>query len=119
MGARHEKDEKTRHAGPEVVFAIYRPHAGKAKELEAIVARHMPTLREMELVTERPSILVRSEDGTLIEVFEWCSNDAAQKAHEVPAVAKIWEAMGKVSDFATLGSLAEAKEHFPHFTPVS
>lgn len=112
------RDGKNASKKPEVVFALYRPHAGKSKELEAIVRKHMPTLRELELVTDRPSVLVRAKDGTLIEVFEWRSNAAARKAHELPEVARIWEAMGKVADLPSLDSLEEAKHRFPHFQPI-
>jgi hypothetical protein len=117
-------DEKTHFRpvnpnGPEVVIALYRPKPGKGKELESIVARHMPALRELGLVTDRPSILMRAGDGTLIEVFEWRNVEAAGLAHEHPKIAQIWEAMGKISDYSALDSLPEAKRPFPHFVPVS
>ena len=116
MGSK--RGDSTGGERPEVVFAVYRPHPGKGRELEALVAQHVPTLRQLELVTDRAPIVVRAEDGTVVEVFEWRSNAAARRAHELPAVARIWEAMELVADFATLGSLAEAKHTFPHFDPV-
>lgn len=105
-------------SSPEIVIALYRPHAGKEKDLEALVARHLPTLRESELITPREAIAARASDGTILEVFEWASGEAASQAHEVPAVAKVWEAMAQVADFVSLGSLPEAGKRFPHFAPL-
>jgi hypothetical protein len=104
---------------PEVVFALYRPHAGKDAELRRLISKHLPVLRKLELVTDRPAILVRAKDGTYIEVFEWRTEESAKLAHEHPEVAKVWEAMGEVADFPALESLEEAKERFSHFEPVT
>jgi hypothetical protein len=103
---------------PEIVFALYRPHAGKGEELLRAVAKHYPVLRKLELITDRAPVISRAEDGTIIEVFEWFSGEAARQAHEHPEIAAVWEDMGKVADIATLASLAEATERFPHFEPV-
>lgn len=100
---------------PEVVIAMYRPKEGKVKELESLVHKHFPTLKEYGLTTNREPYLGRSTDGTILEIFEWVSNEAAQKAHDHPAVAKIWEAMAVVCDFGRLEQLPEAKNRFPHF----
>jgi hypothetical protein len=104
---------------PEIVLALYRPHEGKDAELRRLIAQHLPTLRRLELVTDRPAILVRSEDGTYIEIFEWRTAEAADLAHQHPEVARVWEAMGQVADFPTLDALAEARKTFPHFQPVN
>lgn len=100
---------------PVVVIAMYRPKDGKIAELESLVHKHFPTLKEYELTTERAPFIGRATDGTILEVFEWISNEAAQKAHDHPAVAKIWEAMAMVCEFGKLEQLSEAKKVFPHF----
>ena len=46
---------------PEIVFALYRPHEGKDAELRELIKKHMPTLRRLELVTDRIPILVKSK----------------------------------------------------------
>lgn len=102
----------------QIVIAMYRPHEDKRAELLEIVATHLPALREYELVTERPTVLMEAEDGTLLEIFEWVSAEAASQAHEHPVIAKIWEGMGEVGSFCTLSELAEAGRMFPHFQPV-
>ena len=71
-----------------------------------------------EMATDRPALLMRASDGTYLEIFEWASPDAAGQAHEHPAIATIWEGMGAIADMPALGSLAEAKQTFPHFEPV-
>lgn len=100
---------------PQLVMAMYRPKAGQLPQLEALVHKHYPTLKEYGLTTAQAPYLGRSEDGTLIEVFEWISADAARSAHDHPAIAKIWEAMAMVCDFGQLAQLPEAKRPFPHF----
>jgi hypothetical protein len=105
--------------GPEVVFALYRPHAGKDAELRRLIAQHVPTLRRLELITDRPAVLVKAKNGTYVEIFEWRSYEATRLAHEHPEVAKIWESMGTVCDLPTLDTLEETKKQFAHFEPVS
>lgn len=100
---------------PEVVIAMYRPKDGKLKELEELVHKHFPVLKEYGLTTEKDPFIGRSSDGTILEIFEWANQEAAKKAHDHPAVAKIWEAMAVVCDFGTLEQIPEAKNRFPHF----
>jgi hypothetical protein len=104
---------------PEIVFAAYRPHAGKDAALLRAINGHLPVLRRLGLITDRTPIVVRAKDGAIIEIFEWASEDAAHKAHQHPEVAKVWEGIGAVADIATLGSLPEAGDRFPHFEPVT
>lgn len=99
----------------QVVIALYRPKEGKLQELEALIHKHFPTLLEYGLTTEKEPFIGRSSDGTILEVFEWVSNEAAQKAHDHPAVAKIWEAMAVVCEFGKLEQIPESKRPFPHF----
>lgn len=101
---------------PEVVIAMYRPKPGKVNELEPLVRKHFPVLKEYGLTTEKPPFIGRSSDGTILEIFAWANPESAKKAHDHPAVAKIWEAMAVVCDFGKLEQLAEAKNMFPHFT---
>lgn len=102
----------------EVVMALYKPHTGKDGELTKLIARHVPLLRELDLVTERPTLLLRASNGTYVEIFEWVSR-ASARAHDHPEVAEIWEAMGKVADFVSLDSLEESHKAFTHFAPVT
>lgn len=100
---------------PQVVMAIYRPKDGKNSDLEALVKKHFPVLKEYGLTTEQPPFIGRSLDGSTIEIFEWASAEAAKRAHDHPAVAKIWEAMAMVCEFGRLVQLPESSKPFPHF----
>ncbi|MBL7714227.1 MAG: hypothetical protein JNL01_02095 [Bdellovibrionales bacterium] len=103
---------------PEMVIAMYRPKEGKQAELEALVKKHFPTLKQYGLSTHKESFIGRSSDGTILEIFEWVNQAAAEKAHDHPAVAKIWEAMAMVCDFTTLSQIPESSKRFPHFSSV-
>ena len=103
---------------PEIVIALYRPHQGKDSELRKLIAQHLPVLRKLELVTDRAPIVMKSKDGTYLEIFEWRTAESADLAHQLPEIAKVWEAMGKIADFPKIEDLEEIHEHFPHFEPV-
>ena len=102
----------------QVVVAIYRPKPAQGGELKRLIGRHMPTLRNLGLVTDRAPVLLESSDGTLIEIFEWRDQAAVATAHENERVQELWSAMEDVADFATLADLPEATKQFPHFTPL-
>jgi quinol monooxygenase YgiN len=100
---------------PNIAIALYRPHPGKEEELLKIVDTHIPTLRSENLITSREPMLLQSVDGTLIEIFEWLSAEATDKAHHSPAVMKIWDQMMAVAEMVSLSSLPEAGKPFPNF----
>ncbi len=72
------------------VIAVYKPHAGKARELEELVVNHVPILRSEGLATERQPIVMRASDGSLVEVFEWVSARAIENAHSNGTVQELW-----------------------------
>jgi hypothetical protein len=100
------------------VIVAYRPHPDKEQELLQLTREHLPILRSQGLATERPSYVMRSVDGTIIEVFEWKSAEAIAAAHENP----VWQAMcGRYSeacDYISLENLTESKNMFAEFDPV-
>ena len=105
--------------GAQLVIAIYRPKLGGDARLRELIAGHVPALRQLGLASERPVVLMQTFDGSAyLEVFEWATAEAAQKAHEMPEVMAIWGPMMEVADFPSLGDLPESKGRFPHFQPV-
>ncbi len=69
-----------------IVIAGYRPKTGKREEIRMLCLTHVPMLRSFGLVTDRTPLLKEAQDGTVIEVFEWASNEAMASAHaEGPA----------------------------------
>lgn len=88
---------------PITSFAHYRVKPGREEDFLAVVDRHWPVLRELELVTDRePEVYLGREKGVegpfVIEVFEWVDEDASSRAHQHPAVSGIWEAMGPLCE---------------------
>ena len=70
------------------------PDPGKKEALDRLILDHVATLRAEGLVTDRTPITMSAQDGTVVEVFEWASSDAIEKAHVNPAVLRMWEQYG-------------------------
>jgi quinol monooxygenase YgiN len=101
------------------VIAAYRPRPGKEQQLLAAVARHMPVLRAEGLISDRPAHVMRAADGTVIEVFEWLSTAAIERAHSSPAVQALWAEFGAACDYVPLAGLAEAQRIFSEFEALA
>jgi hypothetical protein len=112
------KAERVSNPEPEVTVALYRPSPSKDQELRELIAMHLPTLKRLGLITDRPSLLMKSKNGTYIEIFEWSTGGSAYQAEQHPEVAKIWEAMARIAELPALNSLEEASMGFPQFKPV-
>jgi 6-pyruvoyltetrahydropterin/6-carboxytetrahydropterin synthase len=106
----------------EVAVAIYRVRdaSDAARErLLDLLREHVPTLRRRGLATARPVTLLSAGDGrSVLEIFEWRDAAAADAAHRDPEVKALWEALGEIAEFITLGDLGEATERFPHFAAI-
>ena len=102
-----------------VVIVAYRPKPGKESDLVALVRNRVPTLRKENLVTDRTPTIMRSRDGTLIEVSEWKSPAAIDAAHKNPNVLAMWNNFFAICDCVPLNTLAEAKEMFAGFEPIA
>ena len=100
----------------EFAIAIYRPHRGKERKVEELLKMHIPLLQREGLVTDKTAYILRSPiDGTFLEIFEWISTEAAQKAHSHSEISLLWSEMSEIADFGTLSDLKEAGESFPRF----
>jgi hypothetical protein len=86
--------------------------------LAGLVREHLPALRAEGLVTDRAATAMRSDDGTIVEVFEWRSEDAIARAHALPSVQALWERFEQASEYVTLADLREATALFPSFEPI-
>jgi len=102
-----------------MVMALFRPKPGKEADLMACMRDHLPVLRGQGLATERPSLILRAGDGTLVEVFEWVSQAAIDAAHTNPEVGKLWGRYAACCDYVTLADLPEARDMFPGFDLVT
>ena len=101
-----------------IVVVAYRPKPGKNEELLQLVRSRVPTLRKEGLVTDRVPTIMRSRDGTILEVSEWKSREAIDAAHKNPNVLAMWEKFFAVCDCVPLKTLEEANDMFAGFTPT-
>jgi len=74
-----------------ISVACYKPRPGCEEALLELVRNHLPPLRAQGLVTERTSIVMRTANGTIVEIFEWVSQEAIAGAHKNPAVLDLWK----------------------------
>jgi len=102
-----------------IAVACYKPRAGCEAALRELVRNHLPPLRAEGLVTDRDSIVMRAADGTIIEIFEWVSQDAIAGAHHNPAVLDLWKRFEAVCTYETPSHLPEFQQMFAHFEPVT
>jgi hypothetical protein len=101
-----------------ISVACYKPRPGCEQSLLALVRDHLPPLRAEGLVTDRQSIVMRTADGTIVEVFEWVSKEAIAGAHTNPAVLSLWKRFEAVCSFETPSNIAEFQNMFAHFEAV-
>jgi quinol monooxygenase YgiN len=101
-----------------IVIVAYRPKPGKDKEILELVRGRVPTLRKEGLVTDRVPTMMRTKDGTIIEVSEWKSREAIDAAHKNPNVLAMWDKFFAVCDCVPLKTLAEADDMFAGFEPI-
>ena len=83
-----------------------------------LVRNHLPPLRAQGLVTERSSIVMRTADGIIVEIFEWVSEEAIAGAHSNPAVIDLWKRFEAVCTYETPSNILEFQKMFAHFEPV-
>ena len=102
-----------------ISVACYKPKPGCEEALMELVRNHLPPLRAQGLVTERASIVMRTASGTIIEVFEWVSQEAVAGAHSNPAVIELWKKFEAVCTYEVPSSLAEFQNMFAHFEAVN
>jgi len=100
-----------------IVIVAYKPKPGKAQALKALTKTHVPRLKKEGSVTDREAIMMETADGTIIEVFEWLSEEAIKNAHSSPEVLKMWGEYAEVCDYVPLNTLSEANAMFADFTP--
>jgi hypothetical protein len=101
-----------------MVIVAYRPKPGCEADLDALVREHVPCLRTLGLVTERPAQAMRAKDGTVVEVFEWASG-GIEAAHNSSRVAELWERFASTCDYEPLRELPEAEAMFAEFEPIA
>ena len=87
-------------------------------QLLAETRDHLPLLRSLGLATDRPSLVLRAPDGSLLEQFEWVSHDAIEAAHEHPEVGAMWSRYEACCTYGTLAGLSNGADLFAEFEYV-
>ena len=101
------------------VIVAYKPKSGQEPALLAAVEKHARVLRFENLISEQPVHAMRAADGTIVEVFEWLSAEAIERAHTNPAVQALWAEFGAACEYVSLSSLAECHQLFAEFEAVT
>lgn len=101
-----------------IVIAVYKPKPGHEAALDKLVEGHVGILREQGLATDRPVSVMRAEDGTIIEIFEWASLKAIEDAHTNQVVQALWGEFAAASDFLPMNAVPESAGMFPDFEVV-
>ena len=100
-----------------IVIVAYKPKQGEEEVLKNLMRKHYSVLKDQDLITDRKSILMQAKDGTIVEVFEWKSEDAIKAAHTNTEVLKMWEEYVEACEYLPLYKLEETKDLFAEFTP--
>jgi hypothetical protein len=103
----------------QVVIVAYKPKPGKEADLKALMKTHLPRLKQEGLVRDKESYIMEAGDGTIVEVFEWLSVEAIQKAHTNPSVQQMWGEYAEVCEYIPIGTLAEAVNMFASFEALN
>lgn len=102
-----------------ISIAAYRPRPGKTRQLRNCVKVHNETLKSQKLITNRKPIVMQAKDGTILEVFEWKSEQAIADAHENPVVRRLWKRFDACCTYVSLRELDETAEVFAGFAPMN
>jgi hypothetical protein len=89
-----------------IVIVAYRPRSGREKALDSLMRRHHGRLRSDGLVIDRPPMLMRAADGTLVEIFEWSAAAPSIDAR----VKQMWSELAEIADAVALRDLPEAAQ---------
>ena len=101
-----------------ITIVAYKPIEGKESNLLDLVKNHHVKLLQENLVTGRIPIICQAKDKTLVEIFEWKSEDAIHAAHSNPVVLAMWKEFGEVCTYIPIADVPESKNMFSDFTPV-
>jgi quinol monooxygenase YgiN len=100
-----------------IVIAHYKPNDGSKDAFIELIREHQVALRDEGLITARDIIEMEAADGTLLELFEWKSEEASRSAHTNDQIQSIWARMGEIGSFPMAKDVAEYNSPFAHFMP--
>ncbi len=102
-----------------ITIAVYKPKEGKEAALHDLVLTHYKRLSDEKLVTQRQPIICQAKDKTILEIFEWQSEEAIHAAHSNPVVLAMWKEFGEVCTYLPVAEVNESKNMFSDFSPIN
>jgi hypothetical protein len=103
---------------PSVAICTYRIKPGKEDQFIALLRKHWPTLRDLGMAEDTPSLTFRGADESgatvITEILTWKNADMPNRAHEVPSVMALWEPMGMCCE----ARLGRPPMEFPQVQPL-
>ncbi len=112
------REERSDYNGSLIVIASYKPREGKDEGMKEVLRNHMPILRNEGLITDFPAIVLKANDGSYIEIFEWKTQEAINQAHQSENVLALWKRFEEVCTYINLSDIEERKNLFASFQPV-
>jgi hypothetical protein len=98
-----------------ISVAAFKPKPGRETELMGVIADRLPLLQRLGLATMREPVLMRSRGGAVVQVSEWVSDEAVERAHQMPEVLELWRRFDACCEYVKLDALPEAGEDFAMF----
>ena len=101
------------------IIAACKPKSGMVAVLHALVSKQHKVLRDESLITDCPRVVMQARDGAVVEVFEWQSPEAFERAHTSMSVQALWTELGKVCEYIPLASIPECAGPFAYFESLT
>ena len=101
-----------------IAIIVLKPNKGCYDRLKTFLKKSISTLQQLGIATHREQIVVESEDGTLIQIFEWASESSQGSAAEHAEVRDLWMEAERLSEFLKPCEVKEFNEKFPSFKIV-
>ena len=98
-------------------IVAYRAREGSERKLLSLIRRHAPLLKSLGGISEA-SFLMKSVDGSIIEVFEWRSMAAKKKAMQSPELWELWNEIELHGTKVKLSSVPECREVISNFRSI-
>lgn len=100
-----------------ISMAVYRPKPGRKEGLRALIRERPAIMRRLGYLTDREHLVLKAADGTLIELSEWVSTEAIDRAHGDSEVLAMWARFNEVCDYLAPAAVVGMDAPFPTFVP--
>lgn len=102
----------------QISIAAFKPKPGKDADLLKVIDDRLPLLRRLGMATDRAEVRCRSNDGVILTISEWSSQEAIDRAHKTPEVLALWNRFWACCEFVKLDAIAESHDAFATFDAI-